>query len=915
MPLAISSEAVMELEIKASDGVDAVDAMGGRVGPPGSRPSLLVRGIDDDETRWKSIRDGPVLHPSMEEMDDFPKYICKHMDLLQNYGIMGIQPPVEWKRPEIGLVDDSVFRVKRQRVPAILEKKLTGDENFFYTLENNITTLRDFENKVKLADKKGFKKDETLQEQEARFFATMRSTEKSTILYGFDVENNKKKRRKKLVRPRSKSAGGKSSSKAGKAKLNQARSSLAATPARASSSPAAAASAPTSSGRANVHQAGPAAVPSVVPTTQGIHGQFNGHRAQPTMSSAPTPPGAYGRVNGAAVPISPALQGVHGRAYGHHPVRKVPPPSFPYPNYGQANVHNAWSTFATAPVALIVNGRVNGPAIPSAPALQGIHDPVNNHQVGPVLPFDSAPQAIHGQVNGQVSGPAPAVNVPAPHGPVNGHLFPREVTARANGNPSRPGASFVASVRSGVLGPASGGPSRSTIPSVGPATVPRGSADIASTASGRRLNGTNGVSNGRARHAHFHDEQEQILDEGNASSSKHGSVLGIKRKRDTRDGPKWHVTNVNEAGLLRHLSFHAGVSHPMFYSGGRFSRFCWHTEDMYLNSISYNHRGGSKVWLGAPPWCAALVEEVCAKQIFMETVEADKGKNRGIRLLQGKTTLIDPLLLLEAGVPVCRIEQKPGMFIVTATRGYHAGFNRSFNIAEAVNYAGVQWFTWGEMANETQREMQEEQIVGFERMLFHEASALFRDAKNRGIEAVRRDKNLVAEAKIMAGCLARVMEKGEAALTKLAKERNWKISSLKDVASAVHCAHACKELQSETKCWECKGRDHFYTAVCGCCTDNPASLCFRHFDKPGLVCRDRSHKMVLVRRHDPDVLLEMLSVLEKVAGINVDPATVVKRFDYLRDRNTPLRKSGLKLKLNLSAARKAQELAENQEVV
>lgn len=53
--------------------------------------------------------------------------------------------------------------------------------------------------------------------------------------------------------------------------------------------------------------------------------------------------------------------------------------------------------------------------------------------------------------------------------------------------------------------------------------------------------------------------------------------------------------------------------------------------------------------------------------------------------------VIDPLLLLAAVVPVCHIYQKPDMFIVVATRGYHSGFDISFNVSKVVNWGGIQF--------------------------------------------------------------------------------------------------------------------------------------------------------------------------------------------------------------------------------
>jgi hypothetical protein len=51
--------------------------------------------------------------------------------------------------------------------------------------------------------------------------------------------------------------------------------------------------------------------------------------------------------------------------------------------------------------------------------------------------------------------------------------------------------------------------------------------------------------------------------------------------------------------------------------------------------------------------------------------------------------LIHPENLLEKGIKVRKAVHNPGEFMVT--RGYHAGFNSGFNIAEAVNFALYSW--------------------------------------------------------------------------------------------------------------------------------------------------------------------------------------------------------------------------------
>ena len=56
-----------------------------------------------------------------------------------------------------------------------------------------------------------------------------------------------------------------------------------------------------------------------------------------------------------------------------------------------------------------------------------------------------------------------------------------------------------------------------------------------------------------------------------------------------------------------------GVTEPMLYVGMLFSAFCWHMEDNFLSSISYNHSGEAKVWYGAPGASSAKFEQVSRK--------------------------------------------------------------------------------------------------------------------------------------------------------------------------------------------------------------------------------------------------------------------------------------------------------------
>ncbi len=131
-----------------------------------------------------------------------------------------------------------------------------------------------------------------------------------------------------------------------------------------------------------------------------------------------------------------------------------------------------------------------------------------------------------------------------------------------------------------------------------------------------------------------------------------------------------------------------GVTAPWVYCGMLFSSFCWHCEDHHLPSINYLHKGSPKVWYGAASGDASRLEEIM-RQNMPELFEREPD------LMQKLVTMLDPRLLVANGVPVHRAVQTQGTFVVTFPRGYHAGINTGFNVAEAVNFAYDEWFSYG----------------------------------------------------------------------------------------------------------------------------------------------------------------------------------------------------------------------------
>ena len=68
--------------------------------------------------------------------------------------------------------------------------------------------------------------------------------------------------------------------------------------------------------------------------------------------------------------------------------------------------------------------------------------------------------------------------------------------------------------------------------------------------------------------------------------------------------------------ILRHEPRMPGVSSPMLYIGMLFSTFGWHTEDLHLYSLNYQHLGAGKVWYGVPGDSADRFEEFLASDVY-----------------------------------------------------------------------------------------------------------------------------------------------------------------------------------------------------------------------------------------------------------------------------------------------------------
>jgi hypothetical protein len=206
--------------------------------------------------------------------------------------------------------------------------------------------------------------------------------------------------------------------------------------------------------------------------------------------------------------------------------------------------------------------------------------------------------------------------------------------------------------------------------------------------------------------------------DGSAFSSSQSDQLGKS---------KWNLKRLSRLSksILRLLETSIpGVTEPMLYIGMLFSMFAWHVEDHYLYSINYHHCGAAKTWYGIPGHAAVDFEKVVREHVYTHDILSVDGENGAFDVLLGKTTIFPPNILLEHDVPVYKAVQKPGEFVITFPRAYHAGFSHGFNCGEAVNFAIGDWFPLGSIASRRYALLNRIPLLPHEELLCKEAMIL-----------------------------------------------------------------------------------------------------------------------------------------------------------------------------------------------
>lgn len=217
--------------------------------------------------------------------------------------------------------------------------------------------------------------------------------------------------------------------------------------------------------------------------------------------------------------------------------------------------------------------------------------------------------------------------------------------------------------------------------------------------------------------------------EGSAFSSSENDPLGTSKSNLK------HLSRLPNSTLRLLDTAIPGVTDPMLYIGMLFSMFAWHVEDHSLYSINYHHCGAPKTWYGVPGHSASDFENVVREHVYDKEILLNGGENAAYDLLIGKTTMFPPKILSEHGVPVYKAVQKPGEFVITFPRAYHAGFSHGFNCGEAVNFATIDWFPMGALACKRYELLNRMPLLPHEELLCKEAMLLSEKASSFNGEA------------------------------------------------------------------------------------------------------------------------------------------------------------------------------------
>lgn len=80
-------------------------------------------------------------------------------------------------------------------------------------------------------------------------------------------------------------------------------------------------------------------------------------------------------------------------------------------------------------------------------------------------------------------------------------------------------------------------------------------------------------------------------------------------------------------------------------------------------------------------------------------LNGDENVDKCEDVLRHKKYILHPDWFRMHGIPLVRLIQYPGEYVVTFPQGYHFGINLGINMNEAINVGTVSWIDWGKVCS------------------------------------------------------------------------------------------------------------------------------------------------------------------------------------------------------------------------
>ncbi|VAH15443.1 unnamed protein product [Triticum turgidum subsp. durum] len=225
-----------------------------------------------------------------------------------------------------------------------------------------------------------------------------------------------------------------------------------------------------------------------------------------------------------------------------------------------------------------------------------------------------------------------------------------------------------------------------------------------------------------------------------------------------------------------------------------------------------------------------------------------------------QVTQLSPSVLKSEGIPVYRVVQNPGEFVLTLPRAYHSGFNCGFNCAEAVNVAPVDWLPHGQCAVELYRDQRRKTSISHDKLLLKTVQTALRQVWAN----LQNCKSGQKEYIWLDTCGKNGM------LTSAFKTRIKLEGSAREANALLQCKKMDQDYDStDRECFSCFYDLHLSAVSCQCSPNRFA--CLTHAN---LLCSCEMDRKFVLHRYS----MEELNAL--VAALEGDPAAVYQWKEY-----------------------------------